>query len=188
MTTSMLRAILAFLLCSPILPGTQDPPDTQKPEEKQTAGPDTTAHGKERRTRVRLGGVVVGAGYSHFSGPYYSRYPYYGWPYGPYYLPFYGWAWYDPFFHSGFYNGFAREADKGEVRLRTDEPKAEVYLDGAYAGRAEERKSMWLDPGAYNLEVRADNRAPFSRRIYVLTGKVLKIEASLGPQGQETKP
>ena len=125
--------------------------------------------------RFRLGGVVVSAGYSHFSGPYY---PFYYSPY--YYSPFfYDWGGYYPFFHPGFYSGFGPGPSKGEIKLRTDLDKAEVYLDGAYAGYASGLKSFWLDSGAYNLEVRADNRAPYARRIYVLSGKILRIEAPL---------
>jgi hypothetical protein len=129
--------------------------------------------------RVRLGGVVVSAGYSHFSGPYDLFY------YSPCYFPFfYDWAWYSPFFHPGFYDGFVQGPGKGEIKLRTALDKAEVYLDAAYAGYASDLKSFWLAPGAYNLEVRADNREPYARRIYVLSGKVLRIEAPLS----EKKP
>ena len=119
--------------------------------------------------RVRLGGIVVSAGYTHFSGPYYPYYSY----------PFYDWAWYNPFFHPGFYDGFSRGPGKGEIRLRTNLDKAEVYLDGAYAGFASDLKTIWLAPGAYNLELKAPYRTPYARRIYVLTGKILKIEAPL---------
>jgi hypothetical protein len=174
-------------MCSGAVLAAQERSSAEDPKEKQSVSQETARKDPERRTRVRLGGITVGAGYARFSGPYYPGYPYYGWPYSPFYSPAYGWLWYNPFFHPGIYTGFAREANKGEVRLRADDPKAEVYLDGAYAGPAAERKSMWLDPGAYNLEVRAENRAPYSRRIYVLTGKTLRIEASLPPQTEERK-
>jgi hypothetical protein len=49
-------------------------------------------------------------------------------------------------------------------------------LDGAYAGKAGDLKSMWLDPGAYQFEVRQDSRTAFSRKIYVLSGKTLRID------------
>lgn len=126
--------------------------------------------------RVKLGGIVVSAGYTHFSGPYYPYY--YGYPYA-YYSPFYDWAWYNPFFHPGFYDGFSRGPGKGEIRLRTNLDKAEVYLDGAYAGLAADLKTIWLAPGAYNLELKAPQRTPYARRIYILTGKILKIDAPL---------
>ncbi len=138
------------------------------------------------KTRVRLAGVSVGAGYSHFSGPYYG-YPYSYWP--GYYSPAWGLypSMYYPMFHPGFYNGFAQGPQMGEVRLRTEALRAEVYLDGAYAGTAGDLKSMWLEPGAYSLEVKNAGGASFSRRIYVLSGKSLRINAGLLPAGTENK-
>ena len=130
--------------------------------------------------RLKLGGVVISGGYSHASGPYW-------WSYRTFYSPysqFWDWAWYHPFFHPGFYYGFAHGPSKGEIRLRTSVAKAEVYLDGAFAGFAEDLKSMWLDPGAYNLEVRPPGRTAYSRRVYVLTGKILRLDAAF----EEAKP
>src|SRR4029077_1247944 len=50
---------------------------------------------------------------------------------------------------------------------------------GAYAGTADRLKSMWLDPGAYDLTVSAKDRESFHQRVYVLSGKSLKITAKL---------
>ena len=120
----------------------------------------------EAKPRVRFGGVQVGAGYSR------------GYPF--YYPSFYGPLFYDPFLfgfvHTGFYNGFGYGPNLGEVRLRTAPQDASVYLDGAYAGQATKLKTIWLEPGAYNFELRDGNRALFGKRIYVLTGKTLDIE------------
>jgi hypothetical protein len=121
------------------------------------------------KTQVKLGTISVGASYSRFSGPGYYGYPY---PYG--YDP---WFWSPYFYHPGYFQGFHQALDKGEVRLRA-EPKADVYLDDAYAGLAGNLRSIWLKPGAYNLSVRAPDRARFERRIYVLTGKTLRINAA----------
>jgi len=129
-------------------------------------------------THVRLGGISVGAGYS-YGWSYWPYYPAYWGPYGP----FYG-----PMFYPGFYDGFARGADMGEVRLRVEPARAEIFLDGAYAGAANDRKSMWLAPGAYLLEVRAPGRAPYSRKIYVLSGKSLRIDTALEPEQTGKQP
>ena len=139
------------------------------------------------RTRVRLGGIYVGAGYSRYSGyyPYGFGYPY--WRYwGPYWSPF--WDYYVPMyypFHPGFYNGFARGPNMGEVKLKAQPRDASVYIDGAYAGVAADLKTIWLEPGAYNLEVKADSRQ-FARRIYVLSGKTLRIDAGLASEKEKT--
>ncbi len=140
----------------------------------------------ERKTRVRLGGVSVGAGYSRYSGPLF--YPY---AFMPYYWNWYSpaMAFYDPFWYGpGFYPWYARGPNTGSVKLRAEPADAEVYIDGAYAGRALDLKTMTLEPGAYNLEVRSTGREPFTKRIYVLTGNTLKIDARLAPAGTEKTP
>jgi hypothetical protein len=135
--------------------------------------------------KVRLGGVMVNAGYSR--GP--AWYPYYG--YGGY--PGWGrWAFYDPIFyspflHPGLYTGFGYGPNMGEVKLAGVDKEASVYLDGGYAGPASKLKSMWLEPGVYNLEVRSTACDKFERRIYVLTGKTLQVRAQFQPPVEAQK-
>ena len=124
---------------------------------------------------IHLRGISVGVGYSYFSGPFGRFYgPYYA-GYGP---GFYGWPGYgwDPFWPYGpplAYNVAA--ADKGEVHLKDAAPQAEVYIDGAYAGLAKDLRTLWLAPGAYNVEVRPPSQPPVQKKIYVLTGKTLNL-------------
>jgi len=75
----------------------------------------------------------------------------------------------------------------GEVKLLTAEKNAEVFLDGAYAGLSEDLKSIWLDPGAYSLELKSTGKQVFKKRIYVLSGKTVKIEVALTPEVGEAK-
>lgn len=131
-----------------------------------------------RPSGVRFGGVVVGAGYTRGFYPYYW---YGGWPY---YSPFYDF--YLPMYYPGYY-GYARSYHMGEIKLRVEPRNAQVYVNGAYAGKADRLKTIWLAPGAYNLELKADQRS-FQKRIYVLTGKTLKIDADLTAGGTENKP
>ena len=72
--------------------------------------------------------------------------------------------------------------DKGQVKLTAYPKTAEVYIDGAYAGNADQLKAMWLDSGAYDLSLSANGRVPFHQRIYVLNRKSLKISAKLEPE------
>ena len=65
---------------------------------------------------------------------------------------------YDPFWssaylHPGLYRGFAYAGpNMGQIKL--DAPKdASVYLDGAFAGTVQKLKSIWLEPGIYELQV-----------------------------------
>jgi hypothetical protein len=119
---------------------------------------------------VRLGTISIGAGYGYYSGPYWPGY----WA-GYYPPPFWG-GWYDPWFAPYAPVYFAPQINNGQVNLQTSDKNAEVYLDGAYAGPASKLKNFWLAPGVYQLEVRAAGQAPQEKRIYVLTGKTLKIK------------
>ncbi len=161
----------------------QSGPTTQE----QTKPTDKNESAKpERKTHVRLGTVTVGAFYSHYSLPLYYGYPCGYWPGALFWEPFWGDCLYP--FRPAYFVSFAPAPDKGEVKLRVNQKDADVYLDGAYAGKAEHLKSMWLEPGAYDLEVTGKSRAGFHRRIYVLTGKTLKIDAALVPQKTEVQP
>ena len=131
--------------------------------------------------RLRFGGFAVSAGYSHFSGlyPSYGYYPGY-WGYSPW---FYDPLLFSPIFAPGYYTGFAYQPNMGAVKIQGGDRNAWVYLDGALAGRADKLKEMWLDPGAYNFELRAGDHK-VSQKIYVLSGKTLKVT----PELMEARP
>jgi hypothetical protein len=113
----------------------------------------------DRKWHLRLGTVAVGAGYGRFSPPFY--------PYG-FYPPFYSSLYWDPYWSNYYPPGyFGYNGGKGEVRLSA--PKgADVYVDNAYAGKAEKLQSIWLEPGAYDLSV-SDSSGAYHPRIYVLS-------------------
>jgi hypothetical protein len=159
-------------------------PDTQNNLTSTDSKSDSQGDEHHHRFHVRLGTISVGAGYSRFSGPFfYNPYLYGFYPYSFGYSPFF----YDPFFYPGFYapgyfGGFSFGEGKGEVRLSGAPKNAEVYLNGGYAGTANKLKNMWLDPGAYDLSVSTSDSSSFHQRIYVLSGKSLKIAAKLSPE------
>lgn len=184
----MQHAILSgalLLTFAALVPAADQQQTVTKQDEKQTK----QTFDAGRKTRVRLGAVRVGIGYTRFSGSGFYPYPYaYRFPY--WYTPLFWdpfWSYYAPFYHPGFFTGFPYADDKGEVRLTAEPRQAEVFLDGAYAGTADHLKSIWLEPGAYSLSVRAANREPFEQRIYVLSGRTLRITAAL-PQKAEIQP
>jgi len=126
--------------------------------------------------RIHLRGVSVGVGYSHFSGPYYRGFypPYYAGYYPGFWPGYYGWdPFWTPYGPPLAYN--VRSDDKGEVHLKDAAPQSEVYIDGAYAGLGKDLRTLWLAPGAYNVEVRTPNREPVKKKIYVLTCKTLNV-------------
>ena len=170
--------LIGALVCTATLAAAEDEQAKTPPSQGTDKAESGTVTARQP-SRFRLAGVSIGAGYSYTSGyrpfwysPYYWGVPYYSlWDfYSPFYYPF----------HPGYFNGFARGPNMGEVKLHAASKKAEVFVDGAYAGVAEDLKTLWLEPGAYNLEVRAHTGTPFSRRIYVLSGKTLKIDAAPG--------
>jgi hypothetical protein len=142
------------------------------------------AASKKDKWRVRVGGVMVTASYVHFTNG--SYYPFF--PYGFAYVPFAGYCpfFYDPLFWSAYAPcgpNVVYAPDKGKVELDVDQKDAEVYIDDAYAGTAGRLKQLWLEPGAYNLVVSAPDGSSFHQRIYVLSGKSVKIRGKLRRQG-----
>ena len=140
--------------------------------------------------KVRLGGVTIGAGYSHYSGP-----TYWGYPYEAGFYPYWGGFWpgiyatpsiYMPFYYPGYLNENARRSRLGEIRLKVEPRNASVFVDGAYAGSAENLKTFWLEPGAYDLKIEVSETSSFNRRIYVLSGKTLKVDVNLAPPPEGT--
>jgi hypothetical protein len=160
-----------------------------------------------RKWHVKLGTASVSTGYTYVSNPFFGPfYPYYGFfapgffypgyydPYAPFYGP------YAPFY-AGYPASFAYAEDKGKVELAVLPKTADVYIDGAYAGAAGDLKKIWLSPGAYDLEISLSPQhtntarvgdpvpgsTPFHQRIYVLSGKSLKIKHNLLSQNLENK-
>jgi hypothetical protein len=142
--------------------------------QQPSPAPPVKADSQSSRPHVRLGGIFVDAGYSRHSG--YGYYP--GvWGYRSYLF--------DPFLFSpfarGFATGFAYQPNMGEVKIQSSPANALVYIDGALAGRAGHLKSMWLDPGVYHFAVH-DGARKYAQRVYVLTGKTLKLTPELMEQ------
>lgn len=132
------------------------------------------------RHHVRLGGITVSGGYAHFSGyPYAFAYDPFYYPFSPvpvamFWDPF--WGYYPPFYPDGY---FGPGNGKGELKLMGAPKDASVYINGGYAGTVEHLKSFWLEPGAYDLSVTTADGRHFEQRVYMLTGKTLKLEAKM---------
>src|SRR6266576_5691707 len=88
---SLSFALVALALSVPSSAQSAEPTSSQRATEAPVADTakskeqnhDKDAPAEKRKFRLRLGGVSLGAGYSHFSGPYYYPYAY---PFG--YAPF----------------------------------------------------------------------------------------------------
>ena len=113
--------------------------------------------------RVRFGVGVGFYGYPYAYGPW--GYPYYGYvPYGPYgYAPY------------GYGYGYGYGRPLGEVHIKSPNPDAQIYINGAYAGRAHDLKTVYLVPGTYNIEQRIGSDVQ-KERLYVLANRSLRLE------------
>lgn len=166
----------------------EEPSMQPKTTTSVASGPTAKAEKEDKADhswRVHLGTVELGASYTRFSnnfvGPYWADgfYPYY-FGYTPFFYDFpYSWSFYVPDDHS-----FDFGPEKGEVRLEAKPSSASVYLDDAYAGTAGKLKHFWLAPGAYDLTVAANDGSEFRQRIYVLSGKSMKIRARFVPRNE----
>src|SRR5262245_39649642 len=179
--------VLLGILLSCLIPLAALADEEGKAKDPAEENSDPEIHSK---TRVKLGGISLGGFYHHHSGfdyyPYY--YPYNSALWGAMPYPLWPYADFSPaFYHPGYYSGFSRSDGMGEARLLTSEKTAAVFLDGAYAGVAEDLKSIWLEPGAYTLEVTGHGNEQFKRRIYVLSGKTVKVNATLARERKEVR-
>jgi hypothetical protein len=68
----------------------------------------------------------------------------------------------------------------GQIKLDAHK-NASVYVDGAFAGPAGKLKSMWLEPGIYELQVVGTGGEEYKRKLYVLSGKTLNIRTGVRP-------
>jgi hypothetical protein len=154
------------------------PSATQAQDQTATlsSSKDADKQPSDHHTHVRLGGIAVSAGYSHFSPGFYPGI----FPYDSSYYPFSAAMWGGPFwdFYSPFPNDYFRQGnDKGELKLSSVPKNASVYVNGGYAGTGDHLKSFWLDAGVYDLEVSVPDGRRYQQRVYVLTGKTLHIDA-----------
>jgi hypothetical protein len=180
--------VFAFFAVCSFAQQTSSSQDLSTPAQVQSkqAAPEDSATAEDLKVsdpkwHLQLGTVWLGAGYGRFSSPLYNPYSFYPFP------PFYSSMLWDPYWGYFFPAGYFSYNDgKGEVRLAAPK-QADVYLDNAYAGKAEKLKSIWLKPGAYDLSVSNSDRASFHQRIYVLSGKSLKIAAKLELQTNSPK-
>ena len=73
----------------------------------------------------------------------------------------------------------ARKVTTGEVKLKTEDKTASVYIDGGFAGKAEKLKKIDLRPGKHLIEVKDESGRSFKQRVYVTKGKTVEVVADL---------
>jgi hypothetical protein len=152
--------------------------------------------------------VIIGAPLRSYYYPYYGYrsglsiglygaygygYPYsYGYPYGAYGYPYgaYGSS-YGGYYPAGYgYGGYGygsgygyRDSAYGGVRIQGAVRKAEVYIDGYYAGIVDDFDGTFqrleLEPGAHEIEIRAPGFPPVTYDVNVQPGQTLTVHANV---------
>jgi hypothetical protein len=129
----------------------------------------------------------TGTGRRHSGGGYYNPYYYpyannyywnwgLGWHYGysPYYYSgFYG---YDPYFYNRRYYSSYRT---GSVRVMVEPAETRVYVDGYYAGVADDFDGLFqrlnLSPGRHEVTFKLEGHRSFKVKVYVPLDQTVKI-------------
>jgi hypothetical protein len=92
------------------------------------------------------------------------------------------WGWYGPFWDSypyGLYDGYYHAPVTGTVKFDTSSKDAQVFINGAYAGTVGKLKTMHLQPGSYEIELRTSGRTQYAEKVYVVAGKTLHLNPDL---------
>jgi hypothetical protein len=150
-----------------------------------------TGTGDRDRRFGRSGGRIIygGRGYYYdpfFYGGYYGYYPYYG--YGGYYGGYpYGYG----YGYGYAYRPYSRSyRDNGSVRILVDPNKTRVYVDGYYAGIADDFDGIFqrlnLAPGRHEITLRLEGFRTQRFRVYVPYDHTIKIHHRMVPgEGEE---
>jgi PEGA domain len=93
--------------------------------------------------------------------------------------PGFGFGYYDPFWGTYPYDGYAYANSGGTVKFDTQNRDAAVFIDGGYAGTVGKLKSLHLRPGTYNVELRTQGATPYTEKVYVAAGKTVHINPNL---------
>lgn len=92
-----------------------------------------------------------------------------------------GFGWYDPFFYGPYPMYTNRSAGQVKIDPKVFGNDAQVFINGAYAGTAKERKSTWLRAGVYQVEVRQQDRKVYDKKVFVVSGKTIQVRPDLPP-------
>lgn len=155
--------------------------------------------------RDRYGNDYGRSGYGGYYGgyygyPYYYYNPYAYWGYGD---PSYGWGLgygygygygnYYSYYPGRAYGGGYAYRDGGAAQIRTlvDPPKARVYVDGYYAGIADDFDGMLqrlnVSPGRHDITFKLEGYTSHTFFVYANGGETLKLRVDLVKGTGETK-
>jgi hypothetical protein len=149
-------------------------------DSRDSSPPQTDAQRRHPRPGTGTGDRFNGGGYYYGSPNYYGRNYYYD-AFDPFYYGAYG---YSPFYYSGSY-GYApyyyrgRYRDGGSLRVIVDPQQTRVYVDGYYAGIADDFdgifQRLYVPPGRHEITLKLDGYRTHKFRVYVPVDQTLKI-------------
>jgi hypothetical protein len=155
-----------------------------------SSGPRTDAERRHPRP-----GTGTGDRYYYYGSPYYYGRQYYYNAYDPFYYGAYGYG-YTPFYYSGSY-GYApyyyggRYSDGGSLRVLVDPVQTRVYVDGYYAGIADDFDGIFqrlnVPPGRHDITLKLEGYRTHRFRVYVPVNDTIKIHHEMvRGSGEET--
>jgi len=89
-----------------------------------------------------------------------------------------GWGWGWPHYYSPYWSQYYYT---GTVKLEHVDKQDRVYINGAFAGKAGDLKTMRLKPGTYEVEIKHNGEEVLKDHVYVAIGKTVKLD--VGDQG-----
>lgn len=89
-----------------------------------------------------------------------------------------GWGWGWPHYYSPYWSQYYHT---GTVKLEHVDKQDRVYINGAFAGKAGDLKTMRLKPGTYEVEIKHNGEEVLKDHVYVAIGKTVKLD--VGDQG-----
>jgi hypothetical protein len=144
-------------------------------------------------------GGYYGYPYSYYYSPYYYwGYPGYGWGFGLGYGYGYGAYGYGYGDYYGYYppapsyGGYSyRDGGPAQIRTLVEPAKARVYVDGYYAGVADDFDGMFqrlnVAPGRHQITFKLEGYTSHTFSVYANVGETLKLRADLVKGTGETK-
>ena len=143
------------------------------------SGPAPAAHHRvyvDRHPVIRGSRVIVGGGVG-FYDPFY-RYPYYygGYPYSYYYggYPY-------PYYYGS--PNYAYDDTVGDIRTQVKPKDAEIYVDGYYAGTADDFDGVFqrlhTEVGGHAVTIQLDGYRTVTQNVYVSPGSTTDVKLSL---------
>jgi PEGA domain-containing protein len=146
----------------------------------QSSPPTSAAERRHPRPGTGTGDRYYG-GSRYYGSPYYYGRQYYYDSYDPFFYGSYG---YSPFYYSGAY-GYApyyyrgRYRDSGSLRVIVDPEQTRVYVDGYYAGIADDFDGIFqrlsIPPGRHEITLKLDGYRTHKFRVYVPVDQTIKI-------------